>query len=58
MSPVDIKVLPPFSGQKKDVFNLTNFLQQLDVQFTIKEVSDDTRRIGFLAANLTDSALG
>lgn len=57
MSPVDIKVPTPFSGLKKDVFNLTSFLQQLEVQFTIKDVVEDARRIGFLAANLIGPAL-
>ncbi|KAG0653178.1 hypothetical protein C6P45_004226, partial [Maudiozyma exigua] len=42
----------------KDVFNLTGVLQQLEAQFTIKDVVEDARRIGFwLAANLIGPVL-
>lgn len=55
--PVDVKVNPPFSGSKRDLFRISSFLQQLHIQFTIKGVEDDEERIAFLARNLCGKAV-
>lgn len=53
----DIKVPRPFSGSTKSASQLNTFLLALEVQFVTKNITDDYRKICFLASNLVDDAL-
>lgn len=57
MAPPDIMVAHPFSGSRQDVLQIHTFPQELQAQFTLKDILDDTKNIAYLAVNLTGSAL-
>lgn len=46
-----------FNDDERSAFQITSFLHSLDIQFGIKDMTDDHQKIFYLDANLGDKAL-